>query len=83
MAVSGVEESHTATASIGSKTAGTIAAAVDSVGHEVVKAVAQADVAGTAVSAAVNNMAHANTLAMCAAESAMQTCVVVIVLNSE
>ncbi len=46
-----------------SKTAGTTAAAVDSVGHEVVKAVA--GVVSTAAGDAVSNMAHANTMAIC------------------
>ncbi len=78
VAVSGVEESHAATASIVSNTAGTTAATVDSVGHEMVKAVA--GVARSAASAAVSNMAHANAMATCAADSAIQTCAVTIVL---
>ncbi len=81
VAVSGLEESHAVTASILSATAGTTAAVVDLVGHEVVKSVA--DVVSTAASAAVSNMAHVNTVAMCATESAMLTCEVMLVLNSE
>ncbi len=72
VAVSGLEESHAATVSLISKTAGTTAAAVDSLGHGVVS---------TAASAAVSNLAHATAMAMCAAESAMSTCEVTIVLN--
>jgi hypothetical protein len=81
VAVSGVEDSHVATASIVSKTAGTTAAVVDSVGHEVV--MAGADVVSTAASAAVRNIAHANVMAMCAAESVMPTCAVMLVLDSD
>jgi hypothetical protein len=81
VAVWGVEESHTATASIVFKTAGTTAAVVDSVGHKV--AMAGSDVVSTAASAAVSTQAHANTIAMCAAEGAMTTCAVMLVLNSD
>ncbi len=35
------------------------------------------------MSAAVSNMAHANGMAICAAESAMPTCAITIVLHSE
>jgi hypothetical protein len=81
VAVSGLGESHAVTVSIISKTAGTTAAAVDSLGHGVVKTVA--GLVSTAASAAVSNLAHATAMAMCAAESAMSTCEVTIVLNSE
>ncbi len=63
------------------QTAGTTAAAVVSVGHEVVKSVA--DVMSTAASATVSHMAHANAMEMSAAESVLPTSEVMIVLNSE
>ncbi len=69
------------TLSLVSKPAWTTAAAVDSVEHEVVKAVA--GVVSTAAGDAVSNVAHANAMTICAVESAMPTCEVTIVLNSE
>jgi hypothetical protein len=69
--VSGVEESHAATASIVHETSRTSAAVVYSVGHEVV--LAGTDVESTAASAAVSTLAHANAMAICAAEGAMRT----------